>query len=124
MVISSRWLQVDWHIGREDRTFDGLVDKMWNVLAHEAARLPMIYAIGADLTGDNRWRDLACRFGSEAAVQSKGDSTKIAYALLQEQVCLASLASWATTTPPLQKSRTTAIPFATVRFLLAIMSAT
>ena len=22
----------DWHIGREDGTFDGLADKMWNVL--------------------------------------------------------------------------------------------
>jgi hypothetical protein len=81
----------DWHIGREDGTFDGLVDKMWHVLAHEAARLPMIYAIGADLTGNNRWRDLARRFSPEAAVQSKGDSTKIAYALLQEQVSLEPL---------------------------------
>jgi lysophospholipase L1-like esterase len=81
----------DWHIGREDGTFDGLVDKMWNVLAHEAARLPMIYAIGADLTGDNRWRDLARRFSPEAATQSRGESTKIAYALLQEQVSLEPL---------------------------------
>ena len=81
----------DWHIGREDGTFDGLVDKMWNVLAHEAARLPMIYAIGADLTGESRWRDLARRFSAEAATQSKGDSTKIAYALLQEQVSLEPL---------------------------------
>jgi len=81
----------DWHIGREDGTFDGLVDKMWNVLAHEAARLPMIYAIGAHVTGDNRWRELARRFGPDAAAQSKGDSTKIAYALLQEQVSLEPL---------------------------------
>ena len=81
----------DWHIGRADGTFDGLVDKMWNVLAHEAARLPMIYAIGADLTGDNRWRELVRKFGPEAAMQSKGDSTKIAYALLQEQVSLEPL---------------------------------
>ena len=64
---------------------------MWNVLAHEAARLPMIYAIAADLTGDRRWRELARRFGPEAATQSKGDSTKLAYALLQEQVSLESL---------------------------------
>jgi len=70
---------------------DGLVDKMWNVLAHEAARLPMIYAIGADMTGDSRWRELARRFGPEAARQSRGDSTKIAYALLQEQVSLEPL---------------------------------
>jgi hypothetical protein len=81
----------DWHIGREDGTFDGLADKMWNVLAHEAARLPMIYAITADLTGERRWRELARRFSPEAAVQSKGDSTKLGYALLQEQVSLESL---------------------------------
>ena len=81
----------DYHIGREDGTFDGQVDKMWNVQAHEVARLPMIYAIGADLTGESRWRDLARRFGPEAAVQSRGDSTKIAYALLQEQVSLEPL---------------------------------
>jgi len=81
----------DYHIGREDGTFDGLVDKMWNVAAHEAARLPMIYAIGADLTGAQRWRDLARKFSPEAAVQSAGQSTKIPYALLQQQVALAAL---------------------------------
>ena len=81
----------DYHVGREDGTFDGLVDKMWRVLAHEAARLPMIYAIGADLTGESRWRDLARRFSPEAAAQSKGESTKIPYALLQEQVSLEAL---------------------------------
>jgi hypothetical protein len=81
----------DYHIGREDGTFDGRVDKMWNVQAHEAARLPMIYAIGADLTGERRWRNLARQFSPEAATQSRGDSTKIAYALLQEQVSLAAL---------------------------------
>jgi hypothetical protein len=81
----------DYHIGREDGTFDGVVDKMWNVLAHEAARLPMIYAIGADLTGDAHWRELARRYAPDAAKQSSGDSTKIAYALLQEQVSLEPL---------------------------------
>jgi hypothetical protein len=81
----------DYHIGREDGTFDSVVDKMWRVLAHEAARLPMIYAIGADLTGSRHWRDLARQYGPEAAAQSKGDSTKIPYALLQEQVSLEPL---------------------------------
>ena len=33
-------------------------------------------------------------FGPEAAMQSKGDSTKIAYALLQEQVSLERSTSW------------------------------
>lgn len=81
----------DYHIGREDGTFDGLVDKMWNVLAHEAARLPMIYAIGADLTGEQRWRDLARKFSADAAAQSMGQSTTIPYALLQQQVSLEAL---------------------------------
>lgn len=76
----------DYHIGREDGTFDGLVDKMWENEAHEVARLPMIYAIGADMTGDNHWRELARRFSAEAAARSKGESTKIPYALLQQQV--------------------------------------
>lgn len=81
----------DYHIGREDGTFDGLVDKMWENEAHEVARLPMIYAIGADITGESRWRDLARRYSPEAAVKSKEPSTKIAYALLQQQVSLEAL---------------------------------
>ena len=81
----------DYHIGREDGTFDGLVDKMWENEAHEVARLPMIYAIGADLTGESRWRDLARRYAPEAAAKSKEPSTKIAYALLQQQISLEAL---------------------------------
>lgn len=81
----------NYHIGGEDGTFNGLVDKMWENAAHEVARLPMIYAIGADLTGDARWRELAQRFSPEAAAQSKGESTKIPYALLQQQVSLDAL---------------------------------
>ncbi len=81
----------DYHIGREDGSFDGLVDKMWENAAHEVARLPMIYAIGAEVTGDTRWRDLARRFSPEAAAKSKGESTKIPYALLQQQVSLEAL---------------------------------
>lgn len=81
----------DYHIGREDGTFDGVVDKMWENAAHEVARLPMIYAIGADLTGESRWRELARRFAPEAAAKSKGASTKIPYALLQQQVSLEAL---------------------------------
>lgn len=81
----------DYHIGREDGSFDGIVDKMWENAAHEVARLPMIYAIGADLTGESRWRDLARRFSPEAAMKSRGASTKIPYALLQQQVSLEAL---------------------------------
>lgn len=80
-----------YRIGREDGTFDTIVDQMWENAAHEVARLPMIYAIGADLTGEKRWRDLAGRFGPEAAAKSTGESTKIPYALLQQQVSLEAL---------------------------------
>jgi hypothetical protein len=81
----------NYHLGRDDGTFDGLVDKMWNVEAHEVARLPMIYAIGADLTGDRHWLQLAAQYSSEAAKQSTGDSTKVPYALLQHQISLETL---------------------------------
>lgn len=84
-------LENDYHIGREDGTFDGLVDKMWENDAHEVARLPMIYAIGADITGEDRWRNLAQQYSPEASVKSKEPSTKIAYALLQQQVSLEAL---------------------------------
>lgn len=80
-----------YHIGREDGTMDGLVDTMWENEAHEMARLPMIYAIGAELTGDGHWRDLADRYTPEAIEKSKPESTKIAYALLQQQVSLETL---------------------------------
>ena len=78
----------DYRIGKETGAFDGLVDKMWDNAAHEVARLPMIYAIGADLTGDSHWKELARRYSPEAAGKSKGESTKIPYALLQQQVSL------------------------------------
>ena len=78
-------------IGKETGAFDGLVDKMWENAAHEVARLPMIYAIGADLTGDSHWSNLARRYSPEAAAKSKDASTKIPYALLQQQVSLETL---------------------------------
>lgn len=81
----------DYHIGREDGTLDGLVDKMWENDAHEMARLPMIYWIGADITGDRHWRDLGLRYIPEAIVKSRAESTKIPYALLQQQVSLDAL---------------------------------
>lgn len=80
-----------YHIGCEDGAMDGLVDTMWKNAAHEVARLPMIYAIGADVTGDAHWSELAGRYSPEAAEKSKEPSTKIAYALLQQQVSLAAL---------------------------------
>jgi len=75
-------------IGKDTGAFDGIVDKMWENLAHEVARLPMIYAIGADVTGDQHWKNLARRYSPEAAAKSKEASTKIPYALLQQQTSL------------------------------------
>ena len=80
-----------YRIGKETGAFDSIVDKMWETLGHEVARLPMIYAIGADLTGDSHWRDMAGRYAAEAATRSKEASTKIPYALLQQQVSLEAL---------------------------------
>jgi hypothetical protein len=81
----------NYSIGKDTGTFDGIVDKMWENLAHEIARLPMIYVIGADLTCDAHWKELARRYSPEAAAKSKVESTKIPYALLQEQVSLDAL---------------------------------
>jgi len=75
-------------IGKDTGAFDGIVDKMWENMAHEVARLPMIYAIGADVTGDKHWKDLARRYSAEAATKSKEASTKVPYALLQQQTSL------------------------------------
>lgn len=80
-----------YRIGKETGAFDSIVDKMWENEAHEIARLPMIYAIGADVTGDGHWKELARRYSPEAADKSKGASTKVPYALLQEQVSLEAL---------------------------------
>ena len=75
-------------IGKDNGAFDGIVDKLWETMAHEVARLPMICAIGADVTGDKHWKDLARHYSPEAAAKSKEASTKIPYALLQQQTSL------------------------------------
>ena len=81
----------DYHICREDGQ-PGLADRMWLVDPHEIARLPMLYAIGGDLTGEARWGD---EF-RECAEQAAGESllpptTTLAYAYLQQQVSLEAL---------------------------------
>ncbi len=69
----------------------GLVDKMWNVAPHEAPRLPMIYAVGWDLTGDAHWHDRYRRTVGQALEQAR--TLKVAdydwcYALFQHQVSM------------------------------------
>jgi hypothetical protein len=63
--------------------------KMWNVQAHEAARLPMIYAAAWDTTGNERYRQQWRKYVAEAVAQSAApDKNKPAYALLQMQCSL------------------------------------
>lgn len=63
--------------------------RMWNVQAHEAARLPMIYAAAWDVTRNERYRGQWRRYVAEAVAQSASpDEHKPAYALLQMQCSL------------------------------------
>lgn len=63
--------------------------RMWNVQAHEAARLPMIYAAAWDVTRNERYREQWRRYAAEAIAQSATpDEKKPAYALLQMQCSL------------------------------------
>lgn len=66
--------------------------RMWNVQAHEAARLPMIYAIAWDATRDERYRQQWRKYAAPAIEQSEHpDPNKPAYALLQMQCSLEAL---------------------------------
>lgn len=63
--------------------------RMWNVQAHEAARLPMIYAAAWDVTRDERYRKQWRKYVADAVAQSANPvETKPAYALLQMQSSL------------------------------------
>lgn len=63
--------------------------RMWNVQAHEAARLPMIYAAAWDVTREERYRTEWRRYAKQAVGQSaQPDPHKPAYALLQMQCSL------------------------------------
>ena len=63
--------------------------RMWKVQAHEAARLPMIYAAAWDVTHDERYRVQWRKYAAEAIEQSADPGEqKPAYALLQMQISL------------------------------------
>ena len=63
--------------------------RMWQVQAHEAARLPMIYAAAWDVTKDERYRVQWRKYAAEAIAQSASPGEgKPAYALLQMQCSL------------------------------------
>jgi len=63
--------------------------RMWKVQAHEAARLPMIFAAAWDVTKEERYRVQWRRYAAEAIEQSAAPGEhKPAYALLQMQCSL------------------------------------
>ena len=63
--------------------------RMWKVQAHEAARLPMIFAAAWDVTKDERYRVEWRKYAAEAITQSASPGEgKPAYALLQMQCSL------------------------------------
>ncbi len=63
--------------------------RMWQVQAHEAARLPMIHAAAWDVTGNERYREEWRKYLADAVAQSAQPvESKPAYALLQMQCSL------------------------------------
>lgn len=80
----------DYHIGKENDE-PGLVDRMWDVAPHEVGRLPMVYAVGGDLTADPHWRELYRRFAAPAAALAADLDPapyQWCYPLFQHQVSL------------------------------------
>lgn len=63
--------------------------RMWNVQAHEAARLPMIYAAAWDVTADDKYYKQWRMYVAKAVQQSTHpDKNTPAYAILQMQCSL------------------------------------
>ena len=71
------------------------ISKMWEVQAHESARLPMIYAAAWDVTGKQEYYDLYRLYINEAIAQSSRitDWKQPTYSLLQMECSLELLAS-------------------------------
>lgn len=103
----------DYHICNENGK-PGLVDKMWLVDPHEVARLPMLYAICADLTGEAHWSDMCNQYARQAAEESlqvPDDGRTAVYAYLQEQVSLEAMYELAGAATPLQNAWLRALEF-------------
>jgi len=70
------------------------ISRMWHVMGHEAARLPMIYAAAWDATGKQEYYDLWRKYLEPAAEQSLVvDQGQPTYAWLQMQASLELLVS-------------------------------
>ena len=80
----------DFDFCRSDATRCPLgICRMWKVQAHEAARLPMIYAAAWDVTKSDRYREQWRKYAATAIEQSANPGeNKPAYALLQMQCSL------------------------------------
>ncbi|OGV71047.1 MAG: hypothetical protein A3K19_03030 [Lentisphaerae bacterium RIFOXYB12_FULL_65_16] len=106
----------DFHFCREDGT-PGLVDKMWECDPHEVARLPMIYAVGWDVTGDRRWWRNYCRHAWQAALGSTRVPLGMAtvYAYLQEAISLEPLVALEVEDPALRDAWAGAMKFVASR---------
>ncbi|MFO1437962.1 MAG: hypothetical protein U1F81_06525 [Verrucomicrobiaceae bacterium] len=83
-------LENDFDFCRADGTRCPLgICRMWQVQAHEAARLPMIYAAAWDVAKNERYRVQWRKYATEAITQSANPGEgKPAYALLQMQCSL------------------------------------
>ena len=74
------------------------LSRMWNVAPHEAARLPMIYAVANFMTGDEKYERECKKYAAEAVAQSKKFSRNMApWAQLQMQASLEVLRDFAET---------------------------
>lgn len=70
------------------------ISKMWNVMAHEAARLPMIYAAAWEVTGNQEYFNLYRKYIESAIEQSfEIEEKTTTYALLQMQSSMELLVS-------------------------------
>lgn len=80
----------DYDFCRSDGSRDPLgISRMWEVQAHEAARLPMIYAAAWDVTGEEKYHTKYREYAADAVAQShEPGEHKPAYALLQMQCSL------------------------------------
>jgi len=102
----------DYSLCREDGK-PGKVDKMWDVWCHEWARLPMIYIVGWDVTGDEHWYTLYQRYAWKAARESVTSPIwfRVAYAYMQAVFSLEPLVTLERRDPNLRSAWLKAMQF-------------
>ena len=72
------------------------LSRMWNVSAHEAARLPMIYAVAHLVTGDKKYLEEYKKYAKESISQSANfDRNMAPWAQFQMQISLEAMLSFA-----------------------------